>query len=46
MVFFFLWTFSTLTIFFGLGFLDHYTWLRDSPFLNQALTVNRCIDGP
>ena len=39
MVIFFLWIFSTLTMFFGLGFLDHYTWLRDSPFLNQALTA-------
>jgi NADH-quinone oxidoreductase subunit N len=27
---FVLWMFPTVTIFFGLGFLDHYTWLRDS----------------
>jgi len=35
---FILWMFSTVTIFFGLGFLDRYTWLRDAPSLGIILT--------
>jgi NADH-quinone oxidoreductase subunit N len=35
---FFLWMFSSVTIFFGLGFLDRYTWLRDAPSLRIILT--------
>jgi NADH:ubiquinone oxidoreductase subunit 2 (subunit N) len=31
--------FPTVTIFFGLGFLDHYTWLRDAPALGTVLTT-------
>jgi len=36
---FILWMFPTVTIFFGLGFLDHYTWLRDAPTLGSVLTT-------
>jgi NADH:ubiquinone oxidoreductase subunit 2 (subunit N) len=36
---FILWMFPTVTIFFGLGFLDHYTWLRDAPALGTVLTT-------
>ncbi len=36
---FILWMFPTVTIFFGLGFLDHYTWLRDAPDLGSVLTT-------
>jgi NADH-quinone oxidoreductase subunit N len=36
---FILWMFPTVTIFFGLGFLDHYTWLRDAPDLAIVLTT-------
>ena len=36
---FILWMFPTMTLFFGLGFLDHYTWLRDSPALGSVLTT-------
>ncbi len=36
---FILWMFPTVTIFFGLGFLDHYTWLRDAPALGSVLTT-------
>jgi NADH-quinone oxidoreductase subunit N len=36
---FILWIFPTVTLFFGLGFLDHYTWLRDSPALGSILTT-------
>ena len=35
---FILWMFPTVTLFFGLGFLDHYTWLRDAPALGSVLT--------
>ena len=35
---FILWMFPTVTIFFGLGFLDHYTWLRDASSLGIILT--------
>ena len=34
---FILWIFPTVTLFFGLGFLDHYTWLRDAPLLGRVL---------
>jgi len=34
---FILWMFPTVTIFFGLGFLDHYAWLRDAPALGIIL---------
>jgi formate hydrogenlyase subunit 3/multisubunit Na+/H+ antiporter MnhD subunit len=34
---FILWMFPTVTIFFGLGFVDHYSWLRDSPVLTNVL---------
>ncbi|MBE3117209.1 MAG: hypothetical protein IMZ50_00455 [Candidatus Atribacteria bacterium] len=36
---FILWMFPTVTIFFGLGFLDHYAWLRDAPALGSVLTT-------
>lgn len=36
---FILWMFPTVTLFFGLGFLDHYTWLRDAPALGSVLTT-------
>ena len=36
---FILWMFSTVTIFFGLGFLEHYTWLRDAPALASIFTT-------
>ena len=34
---FLLWVLPTATMFYGLGFLDSYTWLRDAPFLRTAL---------
>jgi NADH-quinone oxidoreductase subunit N len=34
---FILWMFPTITLFFGLGFLDHYTWLRDAPAMGRVL---------
>jgi formate hydrogenlyase subunit 3/multisubunit Na+/H+ antiporter MnhD subunit len=36
---FILWMFPTVTLFFGLGFLDHYSWLRDAPALGSVLTT-------
>lgn len=36
---FILWMLPTVTILFGLGFLDQYTWLRDAPALGTVLTV-------
>jgi formate hydrogenlyase subunit 3/multisubunit Na+/H+ antiporter MnhD subunit len=36
---FLLWMFPTVTLFFGLGFLDGYTWLRDAAFLKTFLTL-------
>ena len=36
---FMLWMLPTATMFFGLGFLDRYTWLRDAPTLGIALTT-------
>jgi len=36
---FILWMFPTVTLFFGLGFLDQYTWLRDAPSLGTILTT-------
>jgi NADH-quinone oxidoreductase subunit N len=34
---FIFWMFPTVGLFFGLGFLDHYSWLRDAPALNNIL---------
>jgi NADH:ubiquinone oxidoreductase subunit 2 (subunit N) len=39
MVGFILWMFPTVALFFGLGFLDHYSWLRDAPALGSVLTT-------
>jgi NADH:ubiquinone oxidoreductase subunit 2 (subunit N) len=39
MVGFILWIFPTVALFFGLGFLDHYAWLRDAPALGSVLTT-------
>jgi NADH:ubiquinone oxidoreductase subunit 2 (subunit N) len=36
---FILWMLPTVTMFFGLGFLDRYTWLRDAPSLGIVLTT-------
>ncbi|MEW6093224.1 MAG: hypothetical protein AB1531_04575 [Chloroflexota bacterium] len=36
---FLLWIFPTVTMFFGLGFLDRYAWLRDSAALPTILTM-------
>ncbi len=36
---FILWMFPTVALFFGLGFLDHYSWLRDAPALSNVLTI-------
>ena len=36
---FILWIFPTVILFFGLGFLDHYTWLRDATSLRSILTT-------
>lgn len=36
---FILWIFPTATIFFGMGFLDRYTWLRDAAPLGNILTT-------
>jgi multicomponent Na+:H+ antiporter subunit D len=36
---FLLWILPTATLFFGLGFIDRYTWLRDTPVLGTILTV-------
>ena len=36
---FILWMLPTVTMFFGLGFLDHYAWLRDAPSLGIVLTT-------
>jgi hypothetical protein len=36
---FILWMFPTVTLFFGLGFLDHYSWLRDAAALKSVLTT-------
>jgi multicomponent Na+:H+ antiporter subunit A len=36
---FLLWIFPTVTMFFGLGFLDRYAWLRDSATLPTILTT-------
>lgn len=35
---FILWMLPTATMFFALGFLDHYSWLRDAPSLGIILT--------
>ncbi len=35
---FFMWFYTTTALFFGLGFLDHYTWLRDMPVLTNVLS--------
>lgn len=39
MVGFLLWMLPTVTLFFALGFLDGYTWLRDAAFLKTFLTL-------
>jgi NADH:ubiquinone oxidoreductase subunit 2 (subunit N) len=36
---FMLWMLPTVTMFFGLGFLDRYTWLRDAPALGIILAA-------
>jgi NADH-quinone oxidoreductase subunit N len=36
---FILWMFPTVATFFGLGFLDRYSWLRDSAGIQTALVV-------
>ena len=36
---FILWMFSTVTIFFGMGFLDRYGWLRNAVPLENILTL-------
>lgn len=36
---FLFWTLPTITIIFGMGFLDRYTWLRSSPELTTALRL-------
>jgi NADH-quinone oxidoreductase subunit N len=36
---FILWMFPTVTLFFGMGFLDHYIWLRDAPAMSSILEV-------
>jgi formate hydrogenlyase subunit 3/multisubunit Na+/H+ antiporter MnhD subunit len=36
---FLLWMLTTVTLFYGLGFLDGYTWLRDASFLKTFLTL-------
>jgi len=36
---FLLWSLPTITIIFGMGFLDRYTWLRTSPALANALQL-------
>lgn len=33
------WALPTITIIFGMGFLDRYTWLRSSPELTNALSL-------
>lgn len=36
---FLLWMLPTATLFFGLGFLDRYAWMRDTPSLTVILTT-------
>jgi len=36
---FLLWMLPTVTLFYALGFLDSYTWLRDAAFLKPFLTL-------
>lgn len=36
---FLMWMLPTVTLFYGLGFLDNYTWLRDATFLNPFLIL-------
>ncbi len=36
---FILWMLPTVTLFFGLGFIDRYAWLRDNPTLGVVLTA-------
>ena len=40
---FLLWTLTTATLFFGLGFLDRYTWLRDASSLPVVLSTAGAI---
>jgi len=40
---FLLWILPTITVIFGLGFLDRYAWLRTSEILGQALSVGGLI---
>jgi NADH-quinone oxidoreductase subunit N len=39
MIGFILWMFPTVVLLFGLGFLDHYSWLREAPALGKILTT-------
>ena len=42
---FLLWILPTITIIFGAGFLDRYSWLRSSPQLILALRYMGSVDG-
>jgi len=40
---FLFWILPTATLFFGLGFLDRYSWLRDAPALPSILTTGGAL---
>lgn len=40
---FLLWALPVFTVIFSLGFLDRYTWLRNSPQISQAMLVSGVI---